>query len=193
MLKPILSNSYPERPWKNGRGTTRDIFVFPPNSGDAFLFRLSMADIIESGSFSDFPGVERTLVLLEGLAVTLVHPDLKKEKNLGLFESYCFEGNWKTEVIVSGKGLDFNLMCRKGDYKGEVNVYRLSNEEELELSFNKHFGIIFCGAGNILATQNGEQANLKQYDSLQIMNSFSVKSLVDESIFLAVNLCKETI
>ena len=55
------------RPWKNGGGVTREIAAHPPEAGlDGFDWRLSMADVASDGPFSAFPGIDRTLTVIEG-------------------------------------------------------------------------------------------------------------------------------
>jgi environmental stress-induced protein Ves len=59
-------------PWKNGGGSTTQIAVFPPDAGfDDFDWRVSLATIADDGAFSEFPGVERTLALVDGHGMTL--------------------------------------------------------------------------------------------------------------------------
>jgi hypothetical protein len=57
----------PARPWKNGLGRTRELAVAPPGAGmDGFLWRVSVAEVDSAAPFSAFPGIDRTIVLLEG-------------------------------------------------------------------------------------------------------------------------------
>ena len=61
-------------PWKNGGGETTEIIAFPEGSGlDEFDWRISMARVAADGPFSVFPGIDRTLCLIEGegLALTM--------------------------------------------------------------------------------------------------------------------------
>jgi environmental stress-induced protein Ves len=60
-------------PWRNGRGTTLELAVDPPGAalGAGLRWRLSAAPVTEDGPFSVFPGLARTLVLLEGPALVL--------------------------------------------------------------------------------------------------------------------------
>ena len=56
-------------PWKNGRGTTTELALWPPDSnfeGGEFDWRLSIAPVDEPGPFSSFPGVERILTVTQG-------------------------------------------------------------------------------------------------------------------------------
>ena len=49
-------------PWKNGGGSTTEIAIAPLGATvDKFDWRISLATIANSGPFSVFPGVDRTL------------------------------------------------------------------------------------------------------------------------------------
>src|ERR1700722_15489211 len=70
--EPVDTRAFPSIPWKNGGGTTRNLLVVPEGAGfDDFLWRISLAEVGESGPFSRFPGVDRVIVLLEGNGMTL--------------------------------------------------------------------------------------------------------------------------
>ncbi|MFI7388796.1 HutD family protein [Streptomyces sp. NPDC049813] len=58
--------------WKNGGGVTREIAAAPPDADMAgFLWRVSIADVAADGPFSAFPGVDRTLTMIEGAGMEL--------------------------------------------------------------------------------------------------------------------------
>lgn len=57
---------------KNGGGITTEIIVHPANASMAdFDWRMSMADVAQDGPFSIFPGIDRTLCILEGAGMSL--------------------------------------------------------------------------------------------------------------------------
>src|SRR5688572_25695921 len=59
-------------PWKNGGGTTTEIAVHPESAGlGDFLWRVSMARVESDGPFSAFPGIDRTLTILNGAGILL--------------------------------------------------------------------------------------------------------------------------
>src|SRR5450830_1793080 len=59
-------------PWKNGGGSTTEIAVEPPGATlHSFEWRLSLASIAHDGPFSHFPGVDRSLALLDGPGLML--------------------------------------------------------------------------------------------------------------------------
>jgi environmental stress-induced protein Ves len=54
-------------PWKNGLGTTRELAIYPSGADtESFLWRISIADVTDAAPFSSFPGVDRSITLLEG-------------------------------------------------------------------------------------------------------------------------------
>ena len=55
--------------WKNGGGSTRTLLALPDE--EAWQLRISMADVEKDGPFSDYPGVERWLSLVEGRGMQL--------------------------------------------------------------------------------------------------------------------------
>jgi environmental stress-induced protein Ves len=119
-LKHLTQADFVGQPWKNGGGSTTQMAV----EGDAprWLWRLSAADVEQSGPFSDFRGYERTIMLLEGdgmdldidgRAVTLATP----------FEPFVFDGGAKTQCTLrNGPVRDLNLMVDRQRAHGSVQV-----------------------------------------------------------------------
>src|SRR6185369_11614525 len=72
MFRLLTPSDYRPMPWKNGGGRTIEIAVHPVGATlDAFQWRVSIADIERDGPFSRFPGIDRTIVLLEGAGMHL--------------------------------------------------------------------------------------------------------------------------
>lgn len=137
MRKVLEEKDFVRRPWKNGRGITNEIMVWPPGE-EEFVWRLSQATLGESGPFSVFPGIERWLVLLKGNPVTLKHGD--RNHKLELMSPYSFPGDIETHAEVSGNGSDFNLMLRRGIASGKITV---GTAGTLKVTAG-HFGIFSC-------------------------------------------------
>src|SRR5687768_11288563 len=68
-MRHLKADNYRRQPWKNGGGFTTELMVEP--DGDRWLWRLSIANVEQSGPFSDFAGYERTLMLLSGEGMEL--------------------------------------------------------------------------------------------------------------------------
>ena len=110
-------------PWKNGGGTTAEVAVFPAGAGfDAFDWRISMADVGGDGPFSIFPGIERTLVLIDGRGI-----DLSVDGVLNRLDAQAplltFPGEAAaTARLVGGPIRDLNVMTRRGRFDHVVEV-----------------------------------------------------------------------
>lgn len=102
-----------EMPWKNGRGSTTELMIEPPGAtlAGGFLWRLSMADVTEDGPFSPFPGLDRTLLLLEGNGLELDHGIHGRVLLPGPLVPAAFSGDWPTRGrLLDGPCRDFNVM-----------------------------------------------------------------------------------
>ncbi|CAN5483101.1 HutD family protein [soil metagenome] len=115
----------PVTPWKNGGGTTREIASWPPGAGlDAFHWRVSIATIAASGPFSVFPGVDRTIMLLDGEGVRLHAADGGIDHRLDRpHEPFAFSGDVALDCsMLGGASSDFNVMSRRASCRADVRV-----------------------------------------------------------------------
>jgi len=125
MVRFLDSADYTSMPWKNGGGRTTEIAAYPPGAAlDAFAWRVSIADVASDGPFSRFPGVERTIVLLDGAGMWLRSRGREKELRTP-FEPYRFSGDDAVDcTLIAGPVRDFNAMFRRGAARGSVAVIR---------------------------------------------------------------------
>jgi environmental stress-induced protein Ves len=102
-------------PWKNGGGSTTEIMIEPPGAlFHDFDWRTSLATISQDGPFSQFPGVDRTLALVEGPGMTL-EVDESRRFVLGDEDTIIeFPGEAAMRATLSGgPNIDFNVMTRR--------------------------------------------------------------------------------
>jgi environmental stress-induced protein Ves len=102
-------------PWKNGGGSTTEIIVEPPGAQfHDFDWRISLATISQDGPFSQFPGVDRTLALVEGPGMVL-EVDASRRFVLGDEDTIIeFPGEAAMRATLSGgPNIDFNVMTRR--------------------------------------------------------------------------------
>jgi environmental stress-induced protein Ves len=125
MFRLLDPADYTSMPWKNGGGRTTEIATHPPGAAlDAFLWRVSIADVASDGPFSHFPGVDRTIVLLDGAGMWLASRGREKELRTP-FEPYRFSGDDAVDcTLIAGPVRDFNAMFRRGVARGSVTVVR---------------------------------------------------------------------
>lgn len=108
-------------PWANGRGTTLELLR--QERDGVMIWRLSAADIVEDGAFSPLPGIDRTLILLEGEGFELDFGKRGRAGPLQAFEPVGFSGDWSTRAVnVRGPSQDFNVMARRDVVAADVRV-----------------------------------------------------------------------
>ncbi|MFL5785350.1 MAG: HutD family protein [Bacteriovoracaceae bacterium] len=129
MRSILTAKDFHKRPWKNGRGSTLELLKNPADSGDDFLFRLSQADLNESGPFSHFPGIDRILVVTEGKEIKL------NDVKLPLWQAFSFRGEEDIHAEITSPGKDFNLMLRRGKMKGSVTIAKGSCQLKADADF----------------------------------------------------------
>lgn len=125
MHRVITPADYRRFAWKNGLGSTTEIAVHPPRADfEHFVWRASVADVAQDGPFSTFPGIDRTLVLLQGAGMRLTGEGEPLEIR-ALHEPVAFAGDVGLHCALNaGAVRDFNLMVRRGIARGEVFVVR---------------------------------------------------------------------
>ena len=120
-------NQIAPSPWKNGGGSTREIACWPQGAGmDSFGWRVSVATLASSGAFSVFAGVDRQLLLLQGQGVRLHSSDGRVDHTLHRpWEPVAFAGDVPVHcTLTAGAAEDFNLMLRRGQWRGSLQVLR---------------------------------------------------------------------
>jgi len=109
-------------PWRNGLGTTVEL-AREDGSGEAgFLWRLSRADVAQSGAFSNFPGIDRTLLLLSGAGFTLAFGGSEMVLDRR-YQMARFPGDECTEcTLADGPCKDFNIMVDRARAQAAVTL-----------------------------------------------------------------------
>lgn len=129
-------------PWKNGGGVTRELWKLPhPSDPARFLARVSIATVGASGPFSVFPGVDRTLMILEGAGVVLTIDGTREVVLDQPLRPFAFPGETEIQCrLLGGPVRDFNLMVDRALAQGSLEVVRLASGETRTLA----------GAGTVL-------------------------------------------
>ncbi len=125
MQQLLRPTDYQRKPWKNGGGELLDIVAEPDGAGlDAFDWRASIALVRASGPFSHFPGIDRTIVLLEGVGMRLDSAGWHAAMDT-TYEPVHFPGEQGVAcTLTNGPTRDFNLMVRRGVVRGDLVVMR---------------------------------------------------------------------
>lgn len=143
LFRIVAPGHYRRMRWKDGGGLTEEIASHPADSAlDTFDWRVSIATVERDGPFSRFPGVDRTITLIEGAGMRL-------SGNGGdvllpsPFEPYAFDGGDAVHcTLLSGPIRDFNAMFRRERTQGCVTVVRRS-----AIVDDADFRVAFAAAG----------------------------------------------
>ncbi|VVP35311.1 Protein Ves [Pseudomonas fluorescens] len=119
-LKVLRAADYPRMPWKNGGGSTEEITRDAGAGLDGFGWRLSIADIGESGGFSTFDGYERVITVLQGEGMTLC-VDGQDTRPLLPLDPFAFSGKSQVScALLGGPIRDFNLIYAPQRYSARL-------------------------------------------------------------------------
>ena len=116
-------------PWKNGGGTTTEIAAHPDGSDLAgFGWRVSMASVAADGPFSLFPGIDRTLAVLEGEGIHLAVDGQGVRRLTRASAPHPFPADAAASAaLVAGPILDLNVMTRRGVHTHGVERRRIED------------------------------------------------------------------
>lgn len=126
-MRIIRAPDYKTMLWKNGGGTTTEIAISPEGATlDDFDWRISMAHVGADGPFSGFPGIDRTLSVLNGAGIRLVFADGEAATIDVGSRPFGFAADRSvTGKLVAGPIDDLNVMSRRGRWSHAVQ--RLSD------------------------------------------------------------------
>jgi environmental stress-induced protein Ves len=114
-------------PWKNGLGTTRELWKETDAAGETLL-RVSIAEVRGNQPFSNFAGFERLIMQLDGPGMSLEVDG--KTQALQELVPFAFRGESAVRSIISGEGtaLDLNLMAARRCYRPAMRIVRETEE-----------------------------------------------------------------
>ena len=162
-------------PWKNRGGVTREVAAWPPGAGfDDFDWRISLARVESAGPFSAFPGIDRTLGVVEG-ALTLAIGDGTPITLDRASAPVRFAG--ELSVVASapvGAVTDFNLMTRRG--RAASTVERRTDGGLVDLTSTAWSLILACDRTDLVVDRR--TFVLEPLDALMIASGAESRQLV---------------
>lgn len=171
-------------PWKNGGGVTREIAASPEGAPlDDFDWRVSLADVTADGPFSSFPGVDRTLTVVEGAGMDLMvggeHHIVDEQ-----YWPHDFPGDLETDGrLLGGPVVNLNVMYRRDRTAAEVAVVRGT----LRLQAPEG-GTVLAVALEDGAEVEGQDIELDRYDAVLIKGGTAPVVLRTQGYALLVTL-----
>jgi len=154
-------------PWKNGGGSTTEIAAAPPGATfDSFDWRISLATITQDGPFSQFPGIERTLALVDGPGAVL---DIGGGNRFFLSEDepiFEFSGEATVSATLNGApSTDFNVMTRRNRCHHRLGRRILNGASEF--APRGDVTVLFLAEGESLSvSSDAERIGLVRYDTV---------------------------
>jgi len=126
MTVTVLRNHEHQRmPWRNGGGVTSEVARSTADGTD-FTWRISFAEVEQSGPFSPFPDVDRVILLVSGPPMLLEFPD--RTHALQTFEPFRFRGEDAVHCTVTAPTRDLNVMVRRDRAQATVEVLPIEGD-----------------------------------------------------------------
>jgi environmental stress-induced protein Ves len=168
-LTVLRAADYPRMPWKNGGGSTEEITRDAGEGLEGFGWRLSIADIAESGDFSLFTGYQRIITVLQGAGMTLDIDGLKTEPLLP-GDPFAFSGNSAVScTLLEGAIRDFNLIYAPDRYRVSLQWVDVLKPQRLFSSASTL--LLFSAAEQMAANMAAHPPQLlEKHDCLQLNN-----------------------
>ncbi|MFT3986681.1 HutD family protein [Aestuariivirga sp.] len=157
LLKPA---DYRVMPWKNGGGSTAELYRELADPELPFLWRVSIAGVSADGPFSLFPGYDRHILVLEGGGMVLEGGPDGPVNLTQHFQPRRFSGDWPIRASLRGSPLkDFNLMALRSELDSDLRVAHLGQPQRLKAGLHQTLLVHIIGArvhANGLWVANGE-------------------------------------
>jgi environmental stress-induced protein Ves len=116
-------------PWANGLGTTRVIARNPDD--DTWAWRLSLADVVVDGRFSQLRGVARVIAVASGPGMDLTVDGIVT-RLIASSPAFAFDGGATTScALLDGPIVDLNLMLR--DVSGWMQIEQVQSGDAVEV------------------------------------------------------------
>jgi uncharacterized protein len=164
-MKVLRALDYQQVPWKNGGGVTREVLVsWHDDRQLAWDWRISIATVAQSGPFSNFPGIDRSIAVLDGEGMTL---RLSGKRTVQLDQStdpFAFSGEDAVMCdTLSGPTTDLNVMTSRADFRHTLRKRRFSKRSSL--SFHSGTNIIIANCALCLQ-HTGQSVPIERHDAI---------------------------
>ena len=167
-MQVIRAAGYRRMPWKNGGGETIEIAVAPAGATlAAFDWRVSMARVDSDGPFSLFPGIDRTLAILEGDGLRLAIDGRTPVTLTPDSEPCSFPGDVAVTAARIGRAVtDLNVMTRRGQFQHRLRRVRIDGS--LELAISAPTALLLCHAGGLRIEARPDAIQLQSLETLRV-------------------------
>ncbi|MFJ4210535.1 HutD family protein [Paenarthrobacter sp. NPDC089675] len=162
------------QPWRNGGGVTRELASHPKVASEqdgAWDWRVSIADVSKAGDFSEFPGMERVITIIDGELMLLTVDG--SEHPLEKYRPFRFSGEAASSATLpTGDVRDLNVIAREGAFKGYTSIVEISKKRPHPV-FEGQLAVLLEGKASVLPgaaegedPATGEAEELSRYDAV---------------------------
>lgn len=164
-MQLLRATDYRRMPWKNGGGETAEIAIFPPGASLAgFDWRVSMARVECDGPFSRFPGVDRSLCVLEGNGLRLEVQGHRAVELTPRSAPHEFAADLPASAsLLAGPITDLNVMTLRGSWKHTMRRETIVGIESMAVAGTM---IIVVVTGDVTVTSASRSPALATLDAL---------------------------
>jgi uncharacterized protein len=171
-------------PWKNGRGTTRELLrVVSPEDADDFVLRVSIASVESDGAFSAYPGIDRMLTVWRGAGIALIDTATQDAWRTlhEPFDVATFAGERALEGrLLDGPILDFNVMVRRDAAAASLSV--AAGGQSMSA---KDCRLLFAARGHVrVACEDGSEYVLAEAEFIEPTNALHIATSRDAVAFI---------
>jgi environmental stress-induced protein Ves len=185
MIKVIKTHDFRRMPWKNGGGETIEIAVSPDNAHwGNFEWRVSMAHVTQSGPFSSFPDVDRSLAIVSGEGLRLSIGSQKAVTVEAHSAPVSFRGEEDTKgALIKEAVLDFNVMTHRDRFRHELTRQTLTGSESIKVS--EGLLVLFVVSGQVSVEYEDTLTRVVRMEALMTDHTIQVTSVQHSELLLA--------
>jgi environmental stress-induced protein Ves len=190
-MRILKASGHRRMRWKNGMGETVEIAVSPDGASlDDFGWRVSMAHVGSDGPFSLFPGIDRTLSVLEGDGIALAIAGRPEVELRLASEPFAFPGDVAiTSRLLRGPIIDLNVMTRRDRFRHAVR--QLTIEGSTHLRCNACVTILLARSDDLSIEGASGQVRLEMDDALIVESSGEFKlSSASRAVGFAIEIAR---
>ncbi|MGO7276023.1 HutD family protein (plasmid) [Rhizobium ruizarguesonis] len=178
-MRILRAGDHKRMPWKNGKGETVEIAVFPPDASiNDFDWRISMATVAEDGPFSIFPGIDRTLAILDGNGMVLDVDGRSPVPLTTASNPLAFPADVPVAArLEDGAITDLNVMTRRDGLTH--TLIRIDVDGSKAVPLPPSTCLLLCHRGALSFRRNGETGALAAGDALLIEDAAATVLKID--------------
>ncbi|RWY68849.1 HutD/Ves family protein [Rhizobium sp. WSM1325] len=178
-MRILRAGDHKRMPWKNGKGVTVEIAVFPPGASiNDFDWRISMATVAEDGPFSIFPGIDRTLAILDGNGMVLDVAGSTPVLLTTASDPLAFPADIPVAArLEDGAITDLNVMTRRDGLTH--TLIRIDVDGGRTVPLSPSTCLLLCHFGALSFRRDGETGALADGDALLIEHATATVLKID--------------